>query len=212
MKLLILLVIIFSCKSELIVFKESEHTDLSHIYNYFNEIDKIITLNNSFDKNTFRSYDDIYNITGYILPGGKSNFSDYKSKYWEYTNLVMETNKPKICICLGMEHVVKYFTNVTFSRCYIYRTMLDNEYHNHKWCIRKSLLHKNLYKFNDKNIYIKYKRYNNMTFLNEIKSYKHNMYGFAYHPEKKILSLKSKHLSSKDKNTKIKIKNFIKGM
>lgn len=179
MKLSIIFYFIFHfsfCNSELLVFKESDNTDLSNIITYFQEIDNVVVLRPDFSVDEFNNLLITYNFTGFILPGGASNISDFNSQYWLYTNLTMISGKPKIGICLGFQHIMKYLTNVRLAKCFMYRKVINYEYHNHKWCIKRNTFDESIFDT------VSYTRFEGFDYLNKIVY--DNIYALSFHPEK----------------------------
>lgn len=134
--------------------------------------DDIVVLKPNFTLDEFKIA--AYNSSGFILPGGSSLVHNRQSKYWEYTNLVFQENKPIIGICNGFHHILKYLNiNHPFDRCMVKGNLIiNNKIHNHQWCTQQPPINFKYTTFTYKNVtYIE-------TFFND------RIYATVYHPEK----------------------------
>lgn len=174
--------LLYVTSSNIMIFKERCNKNMRYLIEFFDKIGEVTILEPDFTEESFYQKTQEKNIFLYVLPGGSSNISDKDTQYWKYVNLTMKSDIPKVALCLGFQHVLKYLTSVLITRCDMYRTIYNNEYHNHKWCVKKEVLER---KLEGTNILFNFKEYisiqDSFEFLNRFK-YK-NILGYAFHPE-----------------------------
>lgn len=172
---LFVIIILPVCRCDIMIYRERPTKDISNLIGYFGLIDNIVILEHNFSASDLKNN----NISMFVYPGGSSNISDSTTGYWKYVNLTIYDPRPKVAICLGFEHFLKARTAALMKKCYIKKTWLGIEYHNHKWCITE----KSLLRSNKTMEIVKYKEYNNIKFVNEIMDIETKTLGYAYHPE-----------------------------
>ena len=155
-----------------------------------NNVEKYITLFNNNGMNQVdiitdtiedrELYKNLYD--GFIIPGGDSNITDVTTKFWGYVNFTLSTDKPVFAICLGFQHVLKYyFPRIIQTKCEMYNVLLDGLRHNHKWCVPNKYTSLLLNKFD----VIDYYTYNKKLYIGVVENDK--IIGTIFHPEKQSI-------------------------
>lgn len=171
-KILLLSVFIPIIGGKLVIF-QYKNNYIGNYVQFFSHIDEnIIVLEPDFTIEEFNNA--ATNATGFILPGGTSLVHNKQSKYWEYTNLVFQQNKPIIGICNGFHHILKHLNiNHPFDRCMLKGNLIiNNKIHNHQWCTQQPPKNFNYTTFT----------HNNKTYIETF--YNDKLYATIYHPEK----------------------------
>lgn len=171
----VLICLTYSIESKkLLIFQKDLYTNLDKYKNLFKTPNTTIDV--MINKFTYpkKRYD------GFIIPGGNSSIIDRTTEYWKFVDFVLKTNKPVFAICLGFQHVIKYYVpHIIQEKCDMVNLIVENKMHNHKWCVSNYYTNE-LYK----RFYLDYYMYENKLYIGVIEN--DHIIGTIFHPEKQI--------------------------